>query len=87
MPNSNDGREQHINFLKQRIAEIENKLNKDSQMFELECKNAEIELLDRRIERTYNRIKHLCKTANLSPESKAELIAIMGELKYDYSRC
>ena len=36
---------EYMSFLEQRIVELENKLNKDSQAFELECKKAEIESL------------------------------------------
>ena len=71
---------EYISFLEQKIAKLENKLNKDSQAFELECKKAEIELLDQRYEKLLSRWKKIqdwYETADRSVHSWAELDKIM----------
>ena len=62
------------------IRELNNKLDKDSQAFELECKKAEIALLDRRYERLLSRwadVQRWYETADRSAHSWAELDKIM----------
>ena len=71
---------EYMSFLEQRVAELENKLDKDSQAFELACKKADIALLDRRYERLLSRwadIQHWYETADRSAHSWAELDKIM----------
>jgi hypothetical protein len=63
-----------------KIRELENKLNEDSQAFELECKKAEIALLDRRYEKLLSRwadIQQWYETADRSAHSWVELDKIM----------
>ena len=62
------------------VRELENKLDKDSQAFELECKQAEIELLNRRYEKLLSRlgdIQQWYETADRSAHSWIELDKIM----------
>jgi len=62
------------------IRKLNDKLDKDSQAFELECKKAEVELLDRRYERLLSRwadVQRWYETADRSAHSWAELDKIM----------